>query len=61
MLHICVCVCVFCIKGAEKSADLKIRKSSPLSLNHHNFSNIELICTKESFMESLLSYLASGS
>ena len=33
-------------KGAGGSADLKITKSAPLSLNHHNFSNTELIYTK---------------
>ena len=27
------------IKGAERSADLKISKSALLSSNHHNFSN----------------------
>ena len=36
-------------KGAERSVDLKILKSAPLSLNHHNFSNTEPI---------LLNYLA---
>ena len=33
-------------KGAVGSADLKISKSALLSLNHHNFSNTELIYTE---------------
>ena len=36
----------FSIKGAVGSADLKIRKSALLSLNHHNFSNTEPIYTE---------------
>ena len=47
-------------KGAGRSADLKINKSAPVSLNHHTFSNTETIYTKQSFMESLLNYLAFG-
>ena len=31
------------IKGAVRSADLKISKSALLSLNHHNFSNTKPI------------------
>ena len=31
------------VKGAGGSADLKISKSALLFLNHHNFSNTELI------------------
>ena len=34
------------VKGAGRSADLKISKSALLSLNHHNFSNTEPIYTK---------------
>ena len=34
------------LKGAGRSAELKISKSASLSLNHHNFSNTELIYTK---------------
>ena len=34
------------IKGAGRSAYLKIDKSIPLSLNHHNFSNSEPIYKK---------------
>ena len=34
------------LKGAAGSADLKISKSALLSLNHHNFSNTELIYTE---------------
>ena len=45
------------LKGAGRSADLKINKSAQLSLNHHTFSNTEPIYTKKSFMESLLAYL----
>ena len=33
-------------KGGGRSADLKINKSAPLSLNHHTFSNTEPIYTK---------------
>ena len=40
------CIVESKIKGAGRSADLKINKSAPLSLNHHNFSNTELIYTK---------------
>ena len=45
------------IKEAGRSADLKICKSAPLSLNNHNFSNTEPTYTKYSFMESLLNNL----
>ena len=34
------------LKGAGGPADLKISKSALFSLNHHNFSNTELIYTK---------------
>ena len=34
------------LKGTGRSADLKINKSAPLSLNHHTFSNTEPIYTK---------------
>ena len=34
------------VKGAVGSADLKISKTALLSLNHHNFSNTELIYTE---------------
>ena len=34
-------------KGAGGSADLKINKSAPLSLNHHTFSNTEPIYTNQ--------------
>ena len=46
------------IKEAVGSVDLKISKPALLSLNHHNFSNTKLMYTEESFMESLLNYLA---
>ena len=46
------------VKGAGRSADLKISKSALLFLNLHNFLNTESIYTKSSFMESLLNYLA---
>ena len=37
------------LKGAGGSADLKTGKYALLSLNHHNFSNTELIYTDQSF------------
>ena len=45
-------------KGAVGSADLKISKSTLLSLNHHNFSNTTPLYTESSFMESSLNYPA---
>ena len=50
--------CNFHPKGAGRPADVKISKSAPQSLNNPNFSDIELISTKSSFMESLLNYVA---
>ena len=49
------------LKGAERSEDLKVSKTILLFLNHHNFLNTEPIYTKQSFMESLLNYLALSS
>ena len=45
------------VKGSGRPADLKITKSTPLFPNNHNFSDAELISTKENFVESLLNYL----
>ena len=39
-------VIILSLRGAVRSADLKISKSATLSLNHHTFSNTEPIYTK---------------
>ena len=37
------------LKEAAGSADLKVNKSAPLSLNHRIFLNTEMICKIEVF------------
>ena len=47
------------VRRLEASADLEISKSALLSLNHHNFSNIEPIYKIIKLMESFLNQLSN--